>query len=106
MLEKARDSNGVGRDAVMSCISNWNLKGLPPNSDVWAAFFWSHQRGWFRQTVWGADFQDIQEKEGVGFNKLKVAGAIASTQKLNDRSILIDREMENRYIKNFLLTSR
>jgi hypothetical protein len=67
-IRKLRDDY-VGEEIVKSCISNWKINGVPNKTWFRVYFFWSHSKGWFRQTVSNTKFSQVMEIEGVGIGK-------------------------------------
>jgi hypothetical protein len=71
-IEKKRD-NYIGEEKVKSCISNWKVVGVPGSTWFGVNFFWSRNKGWFRQTIqsYKLNFSQIMEMEGIGIDQSK-----------------------------------
>lgn len=70
-IRKLRDDY-VGIDSVKLCMSDWKIVAPPENTWYFATFFWSHRKGWFRQSISNPKFSQILEMEGVGITELVV----------------------------------
>lgn len=68
-IRKLRDDY-VGEETVKRCVSTWKIEGVPPKTLFFVYFYWSHKKGWFRQTINSTRFSQVMEMEDVGIVKL------------------------------------
>jgi hypothetical protein len=78
-IRKLRDDY-VGEEIIKSCISNWRVTGVPNKTWFRVYFFWSHSKGWFRQTVSSTKFSQVMEIEGVGIEKPTTSRNVENTK--------------------------
>lgn len=70
-ITKVRD-NYVGEKVVEACILNWKISGVPLQSRFFATFFWSHKKGWFRQSLGNGKYSQVMEMENIGVEKVTI----------------------------------
>ncbi len=58
----------VGKENVLSCVSDWRFRGLPDGAKLIATFKWKHAKGWVEVSVVGKEFSQIMRiKQGPGY---------------------------------------
>lgn len=66
-IKNIRNDN-ISEEKVKSCISKWEIKGVPNNSPFVVYFEWKYGRGWTEQRIGGTDFSQTIKIDGTDYD--------------------------------------